>query len=116
MVLVRLDPYGFDHLIVGAREPSAAGADNVSTAGNRSTVLSERDPTAAELTAEAGAASAAEAFQRDDVTLNYEQAGQQAPPAPAENEPTVVRGVRLPASLDQRVRAAAAAAGVPRSA
>jgi hypothetical protein len=24
MVLVRLDPYGFDHLIVGAREPSVA--------------------------------------------------------------------------------------------
>jgi predicted DNA-binding protein len=37
-------------------------------------------------------------------------------PPPPEAEPMVMRGVRLPVSLDQRVRAAAAAAGIPFSA
>jgi predicted DNA-binding protein len=35
---------------------------------------------------------------------------------PVEAEPMVMRGVRLPVSLDQRVRAAAAEAGIPLSA
>ena len=37
-------------------------------------------------------------------------------PAPPESEPMVMRGVRLPVSLDQQVRAAAAAAGLSFSA
>jgi len=37
-------------------------------------------------------------------------------PAPPESEPMVMRGVRLPVSLDQQVRAAAASAGLSFSA
>lgn len=72
--------------------------------------------TAEELRAEAEAAQAAEAFTRGEVDLDYAQAGRvEAPPA-AQAEPMVMRGVRMPASLDQRVRAAAERAGVPFSA
>lgn len=71
------------------------------------------EKTAAELRAEAKATEAAEAFSRGELDLDYTQAGKvEAPPA-AEAEPMVMRGVRLPVGLDQRVRAAAEQAGVP---
>jgi predicted DNA-binding protein len=53
---------------------------------------------------------AAEAFARGEV--DYDETTPVAlPPAP-ETEPMVMRGVRLPVDLDQRVRAAADTAGV----
>jgi predicted DNA-binding protein len=56
-------------------------------------------------------ARAAEAFARGEVEYDVD-AGVELPPAP-EVEPMVMRGVRLPIELDQRVRAAAEKAGVP---
>lgn len=54
---------------------------------------------------------AAEAFARGEV--NYDEtAPVELPPVPA-SEPMVMRGIRLPVGLDQRVRAAAERAGVP---
>ncbi|HEX5741829.1 MAG TPA: hypothetical protein VFY17_09800 [Pilimelia sp.] len=61
---------------------------------------SAREPTAA-----------ARAFPRGDVG-HAAQIDPAAPP-PAESEPMVMRGVRLPVELDRRVRAAAEHAGVP---
>lgn len=57
---------------------------------------------------------AAEAFARGEVTYD-ESAAVEVPPAP-ESEPMVMRGVRLPVTLDQRVRAAAERSGVQFSA
>lgn len=57
---------------------------------------------------------AAEAFARGEVEYD-ETAPVEAPPVP-DHEPMVMRGVRLPVSLDQQVRAAAERAGVPFSA
>lgn len=54
---------------------------------------------------------AAEAFGRGEVEFDNGVAAQ-LPPVP-ESEPMVMRGVRLPVGLDQRVRAAAEKAGVP---
>lgn len=72
--------------------------------------------TAAELRSMANGAEAADAFQRGELELDYARAGTvHAPPAP-EAEPMVMRGLRLPGHLDQRVRAAAEAAGVSYSA
>jgi predicted DNA-binding protein len=56
-------------------------------------------------------AAAAAAFARGEVDSD-EPAEVELPPA-AESEPMVMRGVRLPVQLDQRVRAAAERAGVP---
>lgn len=53
---------------------------------------------------------AAEAFARGEVEYD-ETAAVELPPVP-EVEPMVMRGVRLPVELDQRVRAAADNAGV----
>ena len=53
---------------------------------------------------------AAEAFARGE--LHYTGAPAELPPA-ADSEPMVMRGVRLPVSLDQRVRIAAQQAGMP---
>ncbi|GGJ76613.1 hypothetical protein GCM10010123_03270 [Pilimelia anulata] len=55
--------------------------------------------------------AAARAFQRGDV--DYAEQIDAAPPPPAEVEPMVMRGVRLPVDLDRRVRAAAERAGIP---
>lgn len=55
--------------------------------------------------------AAAAAFARGEVTYD-ESAPAGLPPVP-EAEPMVSRGVRLPVSLDQRMRAAAERAGVP---
>jgi predicted DNA-binding protein len=55
--------------------------------------------------------AAAEAFARGEVTYD-ETAPVELPPVP-ETEPMVLRGVRLPVTLDRRVRAAAEKAGVP---
>lgn len=52
------------------------------------------------------------AFQQGDITYH----GETDAPPPLDGEPMVMRGVRLPASLDQRVKAAAYQAGVPFSA
>jgi len=54
--------------------------------------------------------AAAAAFARGEVT--YDDTPAALPPVP-ETEPMVARGVRLPVSLDQRIRAAAEKAGVP---
>ncbi|HET9516535.1 MAG TPA: hypothetical protein VFO77_02285 [Actinoplanes sp.] len=54
---------------------------------------------------------AAAAFARGDVTYDAGVAAE-LPPA-LDTEPMVSRGLRLPVSLDQRVRAAAERAGVP---
>jgi predicted DNA-binding protein len=54
---------------------------------------------------------AAAAFARGEVTYD-ETAPAVLPPAP-ESEPMVMRGVRLPVTLDQRVRAAAEKTGMP---
>jgi predicted DNA-binding protein len=54
---------------------------------------------------------AAAAFARGEVSYDP-AAPASAPPAP-DVEPMVSRGLRLPVSLDQRVRAAAERAGVP---
>lgn len=56
-------------------------------------------------------AEAAAAFARGEVEYDLE-APVELPPVP-EAEPMVMRGVRLPVHLDQRVRAAAERAGVP---
>jgi predicted DNA-binding protein len=56
-------------------------------------------------------AEAAAAFSRGEVTYDA-TAAVELPPVP-ESEPMVSRGVRLPVSLDERVKAAAAKAGVP---
>ncbi|WP_047891175.1 hypothetical protein [Micromonospora sp. RV43] len=53
---------------------------------------------------------AAEAFARGEV--EYDETAQVELPPAAETEPMVMRGVRLPVDLDQRVRSAADAAGV----
>jgi predicted DNA-binding protein len=56
-------------------------------------------------------AEAAAAFARGEVS--YDATGTvELPPAP-DTEPMVSRGLRLPVSLDQRVRAAAERSGVP---
>ena len=52
---------------------------------------------------------AAEAFARGEITYHGEV---EAPP-PMEGEAMVMRGVRLPLSLDRRVKEAAQQAGVP---
>jgi predicted DNA-binding protein len=76
--------------------------------------MSEHERAAAEWEAEA--TDAAEAFTRREVELDYSQAGTVSPPPPPETEPTVLRGLRLPVSLDRRARQAAEAAGVSFSA
>ncbi|NYT94307.1 hypothetical protein [Salinispora sp. H7-4] len=53
---------------------------------------------------------AAEAFARGEV--DYDDSAQVELPPAAEAEPMVMRGVRLPVALDQRVRSAADAAGM----
>jgi predicted DNA-binding protein len=58
----------------------------------------------------ADSVDAANAFAKGEIEYLDETA--ELPPSP-ETEPMVMRGVRLPVSLDQRVRAAAAEAGVP---
>ena len=52
------------------------------------------------------------AFQHDEITYH----GQTQAPPPLDGEPMVMRGVRLPLSLDLRVKEAAHQAGVPFSA
>ncbi len=56
-------------------------------------------------------AAAAAAFAAGEV--RYDETAAVALPPAAETEPMVARGVRLPVSLDNRVRAAAEQAGVP---
>ncbi len=56
-------------------------------------------------------AEAAAAFARGDVSYDATSTVE-LPPAP-DAEPMVSRGLRLPVSLDQRVRAAAERSGVP---
>jgi predicted DNA-binding protein len=56
-------------------------------------------------------ARAVEAFARGEVEYD-ETAPVDLPPVP-DGEPMVLRGVRLPVQVDQRVRAAAERAGVP---
>ncbi|MFF0366396.1 hypothetical protein [Micromonospora sp. NPDC005087] len=56
---------------------------------------------------------AAEAFARSEV--EYDETAQVDLPPEADTEPMVMRGVRLPVDLDQRVRAAADNAGVKAS-
>jgi predicted DNA-binding protein len=56
-------------------------------------------------------AEAVAAFSRGEVTYDV-TAPVELPPAP-ESEPMVSRGIRLPVLLDERVKAAAAKAGVP---
>ena len=55
--------------------------------------------------------AAAAAFTAGDVTYD-EHTPVELPPA-LDAEPMVARGVRLPASLDKRIREAAKSAGVP---
>ena len=57
---------------------------------------------------------AAAAFARGEVSYDA-TAAPELPPVP-DSEPMVSRGLRLPVSLDQRVRAAAEKAGLPFSA
>jgi predicted DNA-binding protein len=64
-----------------------------------------------ELTDERQVIAAAAAFAAGDVTY-HEHFPAELPPIP-DAEPMVSRGVRLPASLDKRIRDAATTAGVP---
>ncbi|GAB1639588.1 hypothetical protein [Krasilnikovia sp. MM14-A1259] len=70
--------------------------------------------TAAELQAHADAARAAEGFLAGDVQIDYDGTAE-LPPVP-EGEPMVMRGVRIPAEMDRRIKAAADRAGIPFSA
>lgn len=78
--------------------------------------MSDATDRAAGLRADAEATEAADAFARGDLHLDYDRAGTVAAPPPPEAEPMVVRGVRLPVTLDQRIRAAAEQAGTSFSA
>jgi chromosomal replication initiator protein len=59
----------------------------------------------------ADSAAAAEAFQRGELELTPDQPAEMPPPP--ENEPLVVRSLRLPLNLELRVKAVAAAEGIP---
>ncbi len=78
--------------------------------------MSDAMDRAAGLRADAEATEAADAFARGELRLDYDRAGTVAAPPAPEAEPMVVRGVRLPVTLDQRIRAAAEAAGTSFSA
>lgn len=78
--------------------------------------MSDTTPTTAELRAETEAGQAADAVAAGHLDLDYAAAGSVPAPPAADAEPMVMRGVRLPVSLDQRVRAAADQTGVPFSA
>lgn len=59
----------------------------------------------------ADSATAAEAFQRGELEFTPDQPAELPPPP--EGEPLVVRSLRLPLNLELRVKAVAAAQGVP---
>lgn len=75
--------------------------------------MTDHEMSTRELAVEAEAALLAEEFHEGQIRVDYEAAGTVELPPRAEAEPMVMRGVRLPVSLDERVREAAMRAGVP---